>query len=63
VEEDVDQPGFVKFTPHLTKNELRQIYHDINYRIEVRPYDYRSSENVYLEEAEKFIKRKPGENL
>ncbi|HZV82488.1 MAG TPA: radical SAM protein [Geobacteraceae bacterium] len=60
VEEDIDQPGFVKFTPHLTREELKQIYHDINYRIEVRPYDYRSSANVYLEEAKKFIKRKPG---
>jgi radical SAM superfamily enzyme YgiQ (UPF0313 family) len=63
VEEDIDQPGFVKFTPHLTRDELKQIYCDINYRIEVRPYDYRSSENVYLEEAEKFITRKPGETL
>jgi hypothetical protein len=61
MEEDIDQPGFVKFTPHLTNEELKAIYHDINYRIEVRPYDYRSSENVYLAEAEKFITRKPGE--
>jgi radical SAM superfamily enzyme YgiQ (UPF0313 family) len=60
VEEDIEQPGFVKFTPHLTKEELRGIYRDINYRIEVRPYDYRSDGNLYLEEAEKFITRKPG---
>jgi radical SAM superfamily enzyme YgiQ (UPF0313 family) len=61
LEDDIDQPGFVKFTDHLTKEELRAIYRDINYRIEVRPYDYRSAGNVYLEEAEKFITRKPGE--
>jgi anaerobic magnesium-protoporphyrin IX monomethyl ester cyclase len=61
VEEDIDQPGFVKFTHHLTREELKQLYFDINYRIEVRPYDYHSSDNVYLEEAEKFITRKPGE--
>jgi len=59
VEEDIDQPGFVLFTRQLTRVELRKIYHDINYRIEVRPYDYRKSENVYLEEAEKFVTRKP----
>jgi len=57
VEEDIDDPGFVLFTRQLTRDELRKIYHDINYRIEVRPYDYRKSENVYLEQAEKFIKR------
>jgi len=61
VEEDIDQPGFVKFTPHLSREELRRIYHDINYRIEVRPYDYRSVDNVYLEEAEKFVIRNPAE--
>ncbi len=62
VEEDIEQPGFVKFTPHLSSDELRGIYRDINYRIEVRPYDYSNGGNVYLEEAEKFITRKPGEN-
>ena len=63
VEEDIDQPGFVKFTPHLTREELRLIYRDINYRIEVRPYDYTNSGNVYLAKADKFISRKPGKNL
>lgn len=63
VEEDIDHPGFVKFTPHLTREELRGIYRDINYRIEVRPYDYCNSGNVYLEEAMKFITRKPGGNV
>lgn len=62
IEEDIDDPGFVKFTPHLSKAELRQIYRDINYRIEVRPYDYSNGENIYLEQAEKFITRKTGEN-
>ena len=60
LEEDIEQPGFVKFTPHLTKDELRGVYRDINYRIEVRPYDYSNGGNIYLEEAEKFITRKPG---
>lgn len=60
VEEDIDQPGFVKFTGHLDKEELKKVYHAINYRIEVRPYDYRSSDNIYLAEAEKFLTRKPG---
>jgi radical SAM superfamily enzyme YgiQ (UPF0313 family) len=61
VEEDIEQPGFVKFTSHLTKDELRAIYRDINYRIEVRPYDYSNGENLYLAEAKKFITRKPVE--
>ncbi|GAM09267.1 putative methyltransferase [Geobacter sp. OR-1] len=63
VEEDIEQPGFVKFTPHLTKEELRGIYRDINFRIEVRPYDYSNGGNIYLAAAEKFITRKPGGNV
>jgi radical SAM superfamily enzyme YgiQ (UPF0313 family) len=63
VEEDIENPGFVKFCGHLSKEELRNIYRDINYRIEVRPYDYSNGGNVYLENAEKFIQRKPGDNL
>jgi radical SAM superfamily enzyme YgiQ (UPF0313 family) len=63
VEEDIEQPGFVKFTPHLTHEELRNIYRDINYRIEVRPYDYSNGGNVYLESAEKFVKRKSGDTV
>jgi len=62
VEEDVEHPGFVKFTSHLSKEELRGIYRDINYRIEVRPYDYRNQGNLFLAEGEKFVKRKPGTN-
>lgn len=60
VEEDIEHPGFVLFTSHLTRDELRQMYRDINYRIEVRPYDYRSEQNLFLAEAEKFKKRLPG---
>jgi radical SAM superfamily enzyme YgiQ (UPF0313 family) len=63
IEEDIDHPGFVKFTTHLSKEELRAIYHDINYRIEVRPYDYRSVDNIYLDAAEKFLPRKPAETV
>lgn len=59
VEEDIDHPGFVKFTSQLTDKELRSIYRNINYRIEVRPYDYTNGGNVYLDEAEKFLTRKP----
>ncbi len=58
VEEDIENPGFVLFTKHLSKAELRLIYRDINHRIEVRPYDYRIQGNVFLDEAEKFRTRK-----
>lgn len=58
VEEDIDQPGFIKFTPHLTKEELKEVYRKINGNIEKRPYDYRNPLNVYLEKPEaKFFKR------
>jgi radical SAM superfamily enzyme YgiQ (UPF0313 family) len=59
VEEDIENLGFVKFCDNLTTEELRAIYRDINYRIEVRPYDYRLHDNVFLNEAEKFLTRKP----
>ena len=59
VEEDIEQPGFVSFCTNLTKKELRDLYRDINYRIEVRPYDYRVQGNVFLDRAEKFHSRKP----
>lgn len=62
VEEDIEDPDFVKFSRQLTRDELRKIYQDINYRIEVRPYDYTNGGNIYLEEAEKFITRKKSEN-
>jgi len=60
VEEDIENPGFVLFTKHLTKDELRSIYREINHRIEVRPYDYRNHDNLYLDNGVKFMKRKPG---
>lgn len=59
VEEDIENDGFVLFTKHLTKTELRAIYRDINYRIEVRPYDYRVQGNIFKDEAVKFLTRKP----
>lgn len=58
VEEDIEQPGFVKFTPHLTHDELREVYRKINSNIEKRPYDYRNPLNMYLKTPEaKFFKR------
>jgi len=61
VEEDIDSDRFVMFTNHLTKPELREIYHRINGNIEVRPYDYRNRDNVFLETGERFLKRKPAQ--
>ena len=61
IEEDIEHPGFVLFTKHLTKAELREVYRKVNHRIEVRPYDYQNEDNVFLENAEKFVKRRPGE--
>ena len=58
VEEDILQPGFIKFTPHLTHEELRDVYRKINGNIEKRPYDYRNPKNIYLDKPEaKFFKR------
>lgn len=57
VEEDIDKPGFVIFTDHLTKDELRAVYRAVNRRIEERPYDYRSGENRFLSGGEKFVRR------
>lgn len=58
VEEDIDQPGFIKFTPHLTHEELKEVYRKINGNIEKRPYDYRNPLNIYLDKPEaKFFKR------
>lgn len=58
IEEDIDQPGFVKFTPHLTHDELRDIYRKVNGVIERRPYDYTNPLNVFLaREDAKFLKR------
>lgn len=58
IEEDIDQPGFVKFTPHLTHEELKGVYRKVNGVIEKRPYDYRNPKNVYLANPDaKFFKR------
>jgi anaerobic magnesium-protoporphyrin IX monomethyl ester cyclase len=59
IEEDIEHPGFVMFTKDLTREELRKVYHDVNLRIELRPYDYKNEGNVYLDNAEKFLTRKP----
>jgi radical SAM superfamily enzyme YgiQ (UPF0313 family) len=58
IEEDIEHPGFVKFTSHLTHDELREIYRLVNRKIEERPYDYTDGENRFLETGEKFHKRK-----
>lgn len=58
VEEDIDEPGFIKFCDNLTKEELREVYRKVNGVIEKRPYDYRNPLNVYLEQPDaKFFKR------
>jgi anaerobic magnesium-protoporphyrin IX monomethyl ester cyclase len=61
IEEDIEHPGFVKFTKHLNREELRKVYHDVNQRIEERPYDYQNRDNVFLPSGEKFIKRQPAD--
>jgi anaerobic magnesium-protoporphyrin IX monomethyl ester cyclase len=58
VEEDIDEPGFIKFCDNLTKEELREIYRKVNGVIEKRPYDYRNPLNTYLPNPDaKFFKR------
>ncbi|MGZ3690155.1 MAG: methyltransferase domain-containing protein [Pseudobdellovibrio sp.] len=58
IEEDIDQPGFIKFTPHLTHDELKDIYRKVNGVIEKRPYDYRNPVNIFLQKPDaKFFKR------
>jgi radical SAM superfamily enzyme YgiQ (UPF0313 family)/SAM-dependent methyltransferase len=57
-EDDIDRPGFIKFTPHLTNEELRETYRRINNVIEKRPYDYRNPLNIYLPKPDaQFFKR------
>lgn len=41
VEEDIDKEGFVMFSPHLTKNDLRRAYQVINSIVDERPYKYK----------------------
>jgi anaerobic magnesium-protoporphyrin IX monomethyl ester cyclase len=58
IEEDIDQPGFLKMTPHLTKEELKDIYRKVNGVIERRPYDYTNPDNIFLQKEDaKFFKR------
>ncbi|MBX3020562.1 MAG: B12-binding domain-containing radical SAM protein [Bdellovibrionales bacterium] len=58
IEEDLDQPGFVKFSPHLSLEDMRTIYRKVNGVIEKRPYDYTNPQNVFLaKEDAKFFKR------
>jgi radical SAM superfamily enzyme YgiQ (UPF0313 family) len=58
VEEDIDEPGFIKFCDNLSKEELREIYRKVNGVIEKRPYDYRNPLNTYLPNPDaKFFKR------
>jgi radical SAM superfamily enzyme YgiQ (UPF0313 family) len=58
IEEDIDQPGFKIFTPHLNKEELREIYRKVNGVIERRPYDYTNPLNIFLNDpTSKFLKR------
>jgi len=56
--EDIDQPGFIKFSPQLSADELKELYTKVHGVIERRPYDYMNPANVFLEKADaKFFKR------
>ncbi len=56
--EDIDQPGFIKFSPQLSVEELKEVYQKVNGVIERRPYDYMNPLNVFLQrEDAKFLKR------
>jgi radical SAM superfamily enzyme YgiQ (UPF0313 family) len=58
IEEDIDQPGFIKFTPHLSVDEMKEIYRKVNGVIERRPYDYTNPDNIFLQKEDaKFLKR------
>jgi radical SAM superfamily enzyme YgiQ (UPF0313 family) len=57
VEEDIDQEGFVMMAKNVTRKDLRAAYQAVNHMIEVKPYDYRKPENVFLAEPVKFQKR------
>lgn len=58
IEEDIWQPGFVKFAPNLTKDEMVDVYRRVNGVIEARPYDYMNPINTFLDKPDaKFYKR------
>jgi radical SAM superfamily enzyme YgiQ (UPF0313 family) len=58
VEGDIDENGFLFMAHNITKEQLREAYQAINGRIEVRPYRYWEEKNTYLDNPEKFQKRK-----
>lgn len=58
IEEDIDAPGFVKFAPALSIEDMRAVYRKVNGVIEARPYDYNNPQNVFLADpSAKFYKR------
>jgi len=58
IEEDVDEEGFLLFTPHVTREELRAAYRAINGVIEHRPYDYTRQSALELAAPKPFSRRK-----
>jgi anaerobic magnesium-protoporphyrin IX monomethyl ester cyclase len=58
IEEDIDEKGFLFMAHNITKTQLKEAYKTINGNIEVRPYRYWEEGNTYLENPEKFLKRK-----
>lgn len=58
IEEDIDKPGFINMSKHLTKDQLKYAYHAVNTMIEQRPYNYELEENVFLEKPVEFKKGK-----
>lgn len=57
IEEDIDDPDFLFMAKNVSKEELKKAYHDINYCIEIRPYNYNREGNSYLNQPKKFKKR------
>ena len=58
IEDDIWQPGFIKLTPYLSKEEMVDIYRKVNGVIEARPYDYMNPVNTFLDKPDaKFYKR------
>ena len=55
-ERSVEDDQILNFT-NLPEKELRKAYHEINHQIEVRPYEYWSPANRYLDKPEKFKMR------
>lgn len=55
-ERSVEEDEILNFTD-LPEDELRKAYHEINHRIEVRPYEYWNPVNRYLDRPQKFRRR------